>query len=1538
MSRAGEILRGFFHGLLLLVTIALVLVAIAATATFVLTGTEWGRERVRGIAQNGLTSAVHGKVSIGKLSGNLLTGLTAHDVVITDSSGGPFVSIESLSANYSIAALARKQIYINDAVIVHPRIVLDHPVGGVWNWQRLFPHDTIPKLTKQPGWLDRVRLTNTRIVDGQIIVKSPWMPNAKLSAKARDSVLRETLAGRARLRVEQAPGGYQKIVELDSLTAQLPLLRLAEPGEPVRIAEVASLRMNVFPFHPPALAIRDLKGVFSFNSDSIWWKGAYAELPASKATADGSYLYTSGDVTLALHSDQLAFSDMGWLDPKLPGDGTGAGDLKVTWRGTVQDYTATNTTASLGSARASGAIGITMGDTIAIHDTRMRVSGLDTRTIQRLVPTLKSPRSGMLSGLMVVRGGIHAMQLNGDVTFDDHLAGVSRITGSGEVGLIEGGGLQARNLQVQMLPVQVAMAKTWYPSLPVGGVVTGNATINGSTKTSLMVKANLDHRDRGTRSVLDGTATVRLAGLKRFNVDMNAKPVSLEEIGRFFPAAGLQGSAAGPVRLEGALDNLKVNVDLVLPDGGKFATTGTLDLASTDKAYDLAANLYTLNLRTIDTKAPVTSLTAKATIKGRGITPETMTATATADLSASRYTGTGPLDSIALDTVSLRASLAGGLATVQKLYAVGAHTSANVSGSFGISHEARGTLTYAVATDSLGAFNRLFPLTDTSHAPVQPRPGIFAHAVDKARADSLRVARATEMERLISGKPGPALAVNAPKPVPSDTLSGSVSAKGTLVGNIYDFDLRGTANGKNVIARGNAAKTLAATYAWTGVRTPKAELSASADLDTASIMGFAFDTVSAKATYTPAGGHVELSIGQGENRQYAAKGDYALFPDRKELNLANLAFRFDTATWTMTRPSKIQWGDPGLRVTDFELRNRGNGRIYANGLLPTKGTADFALTIENFPVTNIVDITQTDLKVTGVANLKATATGTMAAPSFRGTFGLTDATYNGVTVPSLSGRLGYSDRALVAHMDALRSNGVAMATVDGRIPINLALSGVTGSRMLPDPLQVDLVADSLPLELISQFTSSVTDLHGRAAGKFSVRGTTSKPVLAGNFAYDHGSFTVVASGAKLVDVAGAIHMASDTVYVDSLIAHTVNGRNTGTVSAKGTLGVADFRQPAMDFAFVSNGAQLMNNKDANLRIDAKLALKGPFNGASLKGNVTLVQGVIYAPEPSQIHHLIGASDPALYNVLDTAVVSERDLFPPQSPLLANLSVEVSLDVKHDTWVRNREANVEIYTETPVTIRQEGQALLLTGVVATDRGEYSFLSKRFQIKRGSALFIGTPDLDPTLQITGEYQVNVAARGAVNIRVIVGGTLRRPKLSLESDAQPPKTQSELLSLLAFGQSSSSLIASNSSSLAGSTAGDLFGVGAQAAVQRLAGVALGVAVQQVEMQAGRTLGTDVFDITPGDVPLFGGNGASSFFAATQVQAGKYVTPRTFVSASEQAGRPGLSIEQRTPGGWRLNLSMEPRILLGEPTLSLQPRRTTQSYGGFVIREWRF
>ena len=113
----------------------------------------------------------------------------------------------------------------------------------------------------------------------------------------------------------------------------------------------------------------------------------------------------------------------------------------------------------------------------------------------------------------------------------------------------------------------------------------------------------------------------------------------------------------------------------------------------------------------------------------------------------------------------------------------------------------------------------------------------------------------------------------------------------------------------------------------------------------------------------------------------------------------------------------------------------------------------------------------------------------------------------------------------------------------------------------------------------------------------------------------------------------------------------------------------------------------------------------------------------------------------------------------------------------------------------------------------------------------------------------------------------------------------------------------------------------------------------VDQVQIQAGRAFGTDVLDITPGDVPMFkGGSSLGNFFTGTRIEAGKYINGRTFVGLQEQGGQPGASIEHRTADGWRFNASIAPRIILREPTLTQQPYRTTRSFGGFIIREWRF
>ena len=129
-----------------------------------------------------------------------------------------------------------------------------------------------------------------------------------------------------------------------------------------------------------------------------------------------------------------------------------------------------------------------------------------------------------------------------------------------------------------------------------------------------------------------------------------------------------------------------------------------------------------------------------------------------------------------------------------------------------------------------------------------------------------------------------------------------------MTGNITEFDLRGRAAGTNIVARGNAVRAFKSDYAWSRARAPQSKLSLAVDADEVSAMGFAFDTVNARVTYASSGGHVELAITQGNVRQYGLTGDYDFDRDRKELRLADLRFRLDTALWTMPHSGAIQWG------------------------------------------------------------------------------------------------------------------------------------------------------------------------------------------------------------------------------------------------------------------------------------------------------------------------------------------------------------------------------------------------------------------------------------------------------------------------------------------------------------------------------------------------------------------------------------------------------------------------------------------------------
>ena len=885
----------------------LIVITLGALTVYVLTGTDWGHERMRRVAQSFLQNKAHGTVRIGSVSGSLLTGVVISDFSITDSAGDPFIAVPRMRGEYSIGDLIHRRIWVENVVLERPYIVLDKKPTTQWNWKRIFPHDTTPKSTAtQTGWTDRMRFTNVRIIDGDLVVRTPWQPSTHMSRSASDSAVRVALSGKSRMLIERVPDGFQKIIELKSVSGLAPLVRLSEPGYTNRLVEVASMTGDVYPFRPPAAEVRGFQGSLPFTDDSVWWRGVTARFPNSVVTGDGSYVLSSGDLTMRAHAQPVALADLRWLYPRMPSDAHGALDFSLEWRGAHEDYLGYNMNIVAGNARVLGKFGLTRGDSITFHDTDLRFSDVDTRLVEQLVQGFQSPRRGTLSGRAKVAGGRNALDVDADVTFVDQRAGTSRVVAVGQIGF-PGRGVRARDLRLQLRPVQIELARDVAPNLPISGQVTGTATVTGNTADALQIVADLEQIDRGERSQVSGHGTIHFTGGRRVDIDATLKPVSLVEVGRFAPAVGLRGVASGPITAHGALGSLDVNANLHVSGGGAIVGRAHLGLTGT-KTYDVTVAMQTLDAHAILERAPQTSLTARAVVKGEGTDPATMRTAVAADLSTSRF------DSVAVDSASIRVTIADGLATVSRFDVAEAHAAAAVTGAFGLVRGTSGTLDYDVRVDSLAAFNRWIPGLQNDTTIVRPRPALVAHAIAVARSDSAQQARSTEIERIVTHRPAPTLHVILPRSLRRDTVGGQVRALGTISGNLYDFNLRGEARGRDVAARGNFIAHFRSWYAWSNARTSTSKLVVGLTADSVMAGGFALDSVVARLTYGDSSGHVDVLVRQDDKRDYGLSGDYLLAASRSQLRISDLRMRFDTALWTAPHPATISWGGPGIEV------------------------------------------------------------------------------------------------------------------------------------------------------------------------------------------------------------------------------------------------------------------------------------------------------------------------------------------------------------------------------------------------------------------------------------------------------------------------------------------------------------------------------------------------------------------------------------------------------------------------------------------------
>src|SRR5665213_501583 len=396
---------------------------------------------------------------------------------------------------------------------------------------------------------------------------------------------------------------------------------------------------------------------------------------------------------------------------------------------------------------------------------------------------------------------------------------------------------------------------------------------------------------------------------------------------------------------------------------------------------------------------------------------------------------------------------------------------AAAAGSFGLVAGQSGTLRYNVKVDSLHALARILPPPDTG--VVRPRPAILAQRVTRADSARAQAARATQVERAVTGKVMPSFPVDTPRAIPRSQLSGSIATHGTATGNIHTFDMTGSAIGANLVAFGSSAGAVTANYTWTTALTPQSRVAAQASAVNVLAMGFALDTVSFTANYSHPNGDVTLNILQDSKRAYNATAQFTLDKDRDDLRLDQLRMRFDTTVYASTGPSTIHFSSTGTSIDHFEIRSQSGSRIFVNGEIPEKGDADLDLSITQFEARNITALLQSDIPVNGLFSVEARMHGTRANPTFAGAFGIERFFYNGHPTPEVHGRLSYANETLEGNINAAAEGMEPAVTAKGTVPINLALVSVSGARLI-GTVPFAVTAGSIPSAAAFMLPSSVS--------------------------------------------------------------------------------------------------------------------------------------------------------------------------------------------------------------------------------------------------------------------------------------------------------------------------------------------------------------------------------------------------------------------------------------------------------------------------------
>ncbi|HEY3133002.1 MAG TPA: translocation/assembly module TamB domain-containing protein, partial [Gemmatimonadaceae bacterium] len=509
---------------------------------------------------------------------------------------------------------------------------------------------------------------------------------------------------------------------------------------------------------------------------------------------------------------------------------------------------------------------------------------------------------------------------------------------------------------------------------------------------------------------------------------------------------------------------------------------------------------------------------------------------------------------------------------------------------------------------------------------------------------------------------------------------------------------------------------------------------------------------------------------------------------------------------------------------------------------------------------------------------------------------------------------------------------------------------VQNVRFTGDSVRGHVRTDSVDMRLFRAFVPGLVDARGAIVADVDIRGPVKQPRLFGQISLADGTAAFSNLGTRFNHIRADIALAGDSVHIRQLSAET-NKVRRGTANVTGSVSFEHYDNPS--FSITANASNFHAiDKPGLAALDIStgpaVTLNGSTQDAVMRGTIHVERGSIYIPEVIK-KQVVDLNDPEFQNAVDTLLSQNRQVMPRTPKAVArNLRLEnVAVDIGPDVWLRSSEANIKLGGSLNVTLAPQGPGqppqLALQGNLSADKGTYRlnlvdpFVQPTFDVQRGSLLFFGTPDLNPSLDIAAIHTVRQPRQSAngrdVRVEVDITGTLAHPELALRNPDNLPLSQSDLLSYLVTGEPAVGL---------DNTTGQLGAIGVRTFGNLLVNALPRNVLDYVEIQTA-TPGTDQATTTS---PAYYG------LLNTRAVLGKQIGSRwflglstglCFVNPSLFKENLGLQLEYRISSLYSAQAAIEPgssntRCDAKGTAPPLSPTQTPPQLGFDVFRNWRF